>query len=419
MRIRFKFVKTIYHSGRLAVVFFPGAENSSDPAGHARYVHQEIIDLAKGTQWTFEFPYTSMRAYENVEVKTGTVHLVLLSPIVAPDTCSSNVDAMVEVCMAPGSEFVLPTATKVYAQTEAFPPPPVPRSLASSDLPSGHSFQKARQTAQSNDLPFRKVSLVDNAKVDPCEVHPSMMMGSECGDHAQVNTAAACIGEKLTSVRQLIKRPVFTSTAASGTGDLIYNPWVIASNLVTTQATDWLDIFRPMYIYERGGMEVRMQYSAIIGTRAGMTFDDTTSRLVDPYTLPPMTTEIPGVTGTQSVILPAWQMNPLCTIVYNGQSSIAYSSARQNVVSVNRTSATAVYFARVPRDDYSLHSFVGMPPMIVSAPVSAGFRRGNRDRPLPAINGGAFPLDDYPGSVRGVPANRKQGGPAMAIRVTP
>jgi len=405
LRIRFKAVKTTYHSGRFAVVFYPGAENSSDPKGHARYVHQDIIDLAKGSQWTFEFPYTSQNCYEFSEIKTGTVYLILLSKITAPDTCSAFVNFIIETAMAPGAEFIQPVGTAVRAQDAAIADPAEPRRHQM--LPSGsimESYSGIRQKPQM---------MVDNAKVDPCEVHPKMLIGGDCAHHLQLNTAAACVGEKLNSVRQLIKRPSQFCEVATGTTDGVVNPWLIAgtnSAATTTIQPDWLDAFRPLFAYERGGMIVRLRGTSTIN--CGPYWYDTNARLTDGVTLETgLQSQMTQMVNYNDISLPPWQQNPLCKISYVGGSSDTYACNRDTCVAYNRTTGTVITFQRIPRDDYSLHCYIGMPPVTLSTPLSAGFRERVKDRPLPAIHGGAVQTSrEGKGSGNWVSEPKKLGG---------
>lgn len=384
IRLRLKFAKTKLHSGRIAVVYYPSGENPTLPVDYARYVQQEIIDLSKGSVWTIEFKYASSDSYIYTDDHYGNVYLVLMSKLVAPDVCSNGINIMMEASLAPGAEFWGPRLVTCAAQDAVIP---AKTSVPASALPSAY---KLRPDMSMPNI-VEKTSAPSD--VDPCEVREKVMLGNSQGDHIQYDTAAGCIGERITSLRQLIRRPAKSAAIDSGTTDVAWNPWLIKGSSATAPATtsytsDWLDVIRPLYAYDRGGMIVR-DISTAVDLPHYMLLGEVTNRL---SVSPSYSTNFQPVIQSSGRIfqahLPAWSPNVLNSIQYDGDAG-DFSSTRATYVIIDRTSNASIEtLYRIPRDDYSLHCYIGVPPVLLSN-LSAGLSDKRMDRLPPARHGGA------------------------------
>lgn len=377
-RLKFKFGKTKYHSGRLAVVFYPGSQSVAAPYTRMDYVHREIIDLQKGNEWTFEFPFTSQNTYLEDDEWYGTVYLYVLNQITAPDTCSTSIDLLTEWSMAPGAEFHVLNNTYLVPQVGAFPALPAKREKSSdpAKLPSPVKCKSLLRVSMTPKAPrdLDDFEPTPQSNVEPlnssgssCEAHPSISLNQTIMSHDQVDTAAACMGEKMVSLRQLIRRPVSFNSASNNT-NVLYNPWIINdSGEGTNFHGDYLDMIHPLYRFNRGGMNCRVDSVTNARLRCAMVIDPTIgNRITESYTINVQSPYIPSASCNLEVNLPAWAPNPLRLISYVNTIDNEYLMTPTALAVDKRTTTSSLTFCRCPRDDYSLYGFVGVPPMFVN-----------------------------------------------------
>jgi len=184
--LRFKLVKTNFHSGRLLVVFIPYDARFSLTTVNvtqAKYANRAVLDIREGNEFTFLFPYVASQPYMNYgDVSSyGLVKVYTLDPLTAPDSVMNNITVLVEVFGGPDMEFAIPRT-----------PPFVPITVAA---------------PQSNWRP-------DCAIVDAVIGDAQVLSDS---DHTY---ARAIIGEKILSFRTLLKfanyrAPLIATTSGS------------------------------------------------------------------------------------------------------------------------------------------------------------------------------------------------------------
>jgi hypothetical protein len=117
LRLTVKIVKTEFHSGRLALSFYPfdyltlGASPAAPTLSQSEYLHREIIDVRNGNEFTFIIPYTSILPYRPLfgnDAPYGTIYFHVLNPLIAPATVSSTVTLLFEISAAEDMEFAYP-----------------------------------------------------------------------------------------------------------------------------------------------------------------------------------------------------------------------------------------------------------------------------------------------------------------------
>jgi hypothetical protein len=172
----FKMVKTKFHSGRLLVTFSPsvwfiGATLSTMTT--SAYEWRTIIDVREESTFRIQVPYLSAEQYLPTEQETtlslqhfGTIQIMVLDPLVAPASVGASIAIMVEHSMGPDVEFAVP--------------------------------------ATCNMLPVVGATPQMNMGGDPCEVY-SGIIGNAVVKSDDGFNAAACMGERVSSFRQLIK----------------------------------------------------------------------------------------------------------------------------------------------------------------------------------------------------------------------
>ncbi len=170
--LTFKFVKTEFHSGRLAIVFIPYA---GPPLGVATatyanslYNNRTIIDLRYGNEFTFTFPYTSEFGFLKTDQAYGRVQIFVENILVFPTTVSSTVNILCEVSGASDLEYAHPDRLAWAAY-----------------------FPSAPQASNGGQFECDKIE---------------EMIGSSHIAGTDVALISATMGERFTSYRQLIKR---------------------------------------------------------------------------------------------------------------------------------------------------------------------------------------------------------------------
>lgn len=203
LKFTFKFVKTEFHSGRLLLCYYPfdfvldGATPAVPTLLNTEYLHREIIDIRMGNEFTFTIPYASFSAYRSTcsgptaESCYGNVYLFVLNPLVAPSSVSTTVSILVEVSGAEDMEWAFPRSIQEYAAL-----PITPQS-------------KANEIVSS---------VLGNGAID------QELMPARC-----------CIGERIMSFRQLIKRynPIVIAFPGAINSYFIAYPYTIFTAVIT------------------------------------------------------------------------------------------------------------------------------------------------------------------------------------------
>lgn len=126
LRFKFKFAKTQYHSGRLAVSFLPanlntlvGADTTPFPVdlNTSTFLHREILDLRKAFEFEFTVLYTANVPYLNVEQPMGRMVIHVLNPLIGTEIVADDIQFAVEVSGAEDFEFFGPREP-IYYPTE-------------------------------------------------------------------------------------------------------------------------------------------------------------------------------------------------------------------------------------------------------------------------------------------------------------
>lgn len=251
----FKFVKTEFHSGRLMLVYAPGA--FAAPAfADTRFCYREILDLRESNEFTITIPYVATLPYMTMEDSIfgfgddiGSITLYVLNPLVAPTTVSSSIDVIVEVCADDTFEVAVPRNVS-YTPVMYVPGTGTPTNQIPHPGPTQFESQALGEDVQDGE---KTATFMEQA--------PSIT-GLRTNDGG-ISAAANCIGEKIVSLRSLAKRaaPIIDSGAAT---NLItaFRPKIVAldnlSDTVTTAAVfalDYISMIAPLYNYQRGGLK--------------------------------------------------------------------------------------------------------------------------------------------------------------------
>jgi len=211
----------------------------------------------------------------------------------------------------------------------------------------------------------------------------------------QIETSQLCVGEKLLSLRQLIKYPgnlassfLQLTPTTDANGNLppqFFQPFAFGATTPTgtlsVRTSDLLTLLGPYYRFSRGGMRVRGDF----GISSGLWTLSQTAVIVASA----KTANNPGVLGTDvsvtpnlyggdfikananfwKYLLPAWQTAPMVPHHYAVTTTPPNTTliGRQNSLSFRGygftpSTALLIRMTRQPADDYELIGFVG-PPM--------------------------------------------------------
>lgn len=257
IKYRFAVSKTAYHSGRLRISFHPGIFDSTS-AGDSSFVYNEILDLSISSEIEFVIPYVSNTPWKFCEIfdyadiisknySTGIIKIEVLTPLVVASTSvSSTVQFNVWISGNSDISFAIPNFINhvIGVSTPLIPPvlseSNLRRTVAISDLNSldelgnvqladGYCISKDDFMTLFDDNTIDRDNTVcygrDNG-VYYAQVfnttEPGISHNEQVSDTSMEffkmkssdSTAAEeiCIGEKITNLRQIIKRftPIYT-----------------------------------------------------------------------------------------------------------------------------------------------------------------------------------------------------------------
>jgi len=418
----FKFVKTQYHSGRLRISFIPFYFNTTISTGtpDVSKTQKMIVDLRTSTEVSFTVPYISSRPWmycirpesqwlgdDNslmYNAVTGIVRVEVLNKLVAANNVHSSIDTIVEVHGGPDLTFANPTC-----------PSYVPYGGALTALAEERSANEIRQEYEVV-RPKAQMSLMGVNEAIPRNeaqkgIHPPSIDTHEID--ANWSPEAHCVGEKIMSIRQLIKRfgrvnaGNITLNADATANAIVLAPFSqqIATNTVaTTRNVSQLDYYYYLYAFWRGSMRYKMISETVVGTsgrvKSNFSWDismfnsiqDTMNTLVGYFstTVNIVTTALlgPSVTNSESsniIVDPTLEGVVEFEVPYYNISHISpatqYSSTDRPLnisnmlkghippccvtltprTSTATTNSVFSSFWKAPGDDYSLSYLVGVP----------------------------------------------------------
>lgn len=226
-----KFVKTEFHTGRLAVCYIPYDGETTQPVvtvGQTPYVHRDIIDLSQGNEWNFNFPFISTTPWRETGPSTGAygrMSIYVIDPLVAPATVSSTIQMIVETSGGEDLQFAAPDAPALAAVVPSSPQ-------------SGMALLEAESKAIGN-------SSIQKKNFDPNQL-------------AQ--------GQAVTSLRQHLKRgdqatnlTTMTSAQVTNLYPFLWLPFY--SNGTAMTGSPSFDIYSQLstiYALSRGGVRIRI-----------------------------------------------------------------------------------------------------------------------------------------------------------------
>jgi hypothetical protein len=248
--LTFKIVKTRFHAGRLIFSFRPQNDYYLAPGTSialTAYLNRHIIDIRESSEFTLNFPYTSIFPYLDTDgnnVFYGSVDVHVLDELTGPSTVNTSINIIEEVAALPDFEFAVPRNSNWS---------PV-LNVGLNALPhSGGGF------IQSNGDTFNTFN---------------EYIGSTSALSPTLSPAQACVGERITSLRQLLKipNPSITTDLPTLQNYLAISPYCI--NAVWSKSVSGVPLYdvpifccdlysqlASMFAMSRGGIRVKMMSS--------------------------------------------------------------------------------------------------------------------------------------------------------------
>lgn len=375
----FKIAKTEFHSGRLMFGFMPGKNRQIADAGFAdsQYLFKEVFDLRTSSEFSVTVPFVALHPYLEIGDWSGVVYLWVLNPLTAPDTVNPIVDFVLEVCGGPDMEFAAPRLWNMGAIN-----PKQPVLIAQSGI------RRIRGLVPQGMAPRLNTGADVHDHVDNETV-------TQSGVLTTLEPAKFCIGERILSIRQLLKMSTLhISGTIASSSRLLINPWVtqvpvhvVATNFPTNWApVDLVSYFLPLFRYYRGGMRFKVVWNSSVS--AGNFFYSRLSTNTTPITFNTngmiidgngaadangnLVYDAPVVGNSMMGMLPEVEVpyygNTHARHVYNVASNATLAYDNQKCGPLLQISSSAVTtqprIYRAVADDFGAGFFIGTLPLV-------------------------------------------------------
>lgn len=326
MVYHFRFIKTRFHTGRIALTFSVASDsfNTSavNPAAHVFPTYdgtytldRVIIDLKECDSYDMVIPYThNMPALAQANAM-GRIAMYVVDPIKAPDTVSPGVVVVVSVSMR-NAEFSGLTGT-----------------------------------------PFAPTQATANVLFEPQS------------RREDTGTLAATTGEPVETFNTVLKRHCVRTTFRQPYALTLpsYTPNVTAPTAVDASQVDLVDIVRSAYAFERGGMVIRALPTSGVSTitytspaNSGTSFQRMTINPLDHPTAYYFDSARPVV----KAYIPRFSVFPVYKADHGGIANVPAAlrepSRLPGAVSTTLTGA----ISRAVADDHQFLYFIGFPAMV-------------------------------------------------------
>jgi hypothetical protein len=350
--LRLKFVKTCFHSGRIMVTFIPVDHRFPLPTltdvTTYPYANRTIIDIREGNEATIGIPYTNNMNYLPYDQAYGYVIISIIDPLKAPATVSSTCNILIEAFGASDLE---------YAQPKRIEYEPY--------------WPTAAQMGDPCELDY---ATIGGASITPSDIF-----------------ARSCIGEKILSLRSLIKGycplPELDRTVLSG-NYYEFNPWCVmvcknsGPGTVTSpdQKMDYFSYIGSVFSVMRGSVlfygDSNTDVKWVARSQFAQPFQQ--DRVYYVATNPPPDSRAflscqpvahgnTAIEGGVMISVPYYNSYHSIPVIDAVFHTTALPTERSHMppqlVSVVCNSSTSVIFSRACGDDFSFGGFVSVPPM--------------------------------------------------------
>lgn len=261
-KIKFKIVKTEFHSGRLRFNYYLQNDMTSTPntTYNSANVHSSIFDLRDSNEFEVVIPYGAPTPYLPVGTQYARFNLAVETPLQAIGDVSTQVAVIMEWACADDFEFASPKVCNFLPCSTAF-------SIIEAQSGLGRSAEPLQDDREE-----------------------AVEVGGAHVIRTPITPAELCIGEKILSARQLLKRMTrFLKLTQSQVGtDLLayqsakFSPWAVcipnslydqygyrATHLSTSYQPDYFNMFAVLFAMMRGSVRVSYRENCGVNTTFG------------------------------------------------------------------------------------------------------------------------------------------------------
>jgi len=237
IKFRIKFVKTEFHSGRIAIAFSPieaGITSTTQTFATSDYIHREIIDLRESSEIEFVIPFVSSSPWKPTSGSNnnmGNVYIYCVDPLIAPSSVSNSITCLIEVAGGDDMAFSIPVQNS--GQIPVF----------------GIVPQSANITNKPN------MCMLDSSTIGASSITDS------------IDNSAFCVGEHISSFRTLLKAfdtlgdPTETSNGTLATISILPFAWDYYFENASPVNPNWTsDLYGTMcsiFALSRGGVRLK------------------------------------------------------------------------------------------------------------------------------------------------------------------
>jgi hypothetical protein len=374
INIKFKFVKTKFHSGRVRIFYTPGLFNSTLPSNFEHDAnYSTVVDLRSDTDVEFNLPYVATVPWLHIKESPwagsfdqtqvcGSVYMEVLNELVNTSTVSDTVEVLVEVCGAEDIEFAVPIQPNLCPRAN-----PTNNNNLRRNVMQMLTTSVAQVGTDTGDTPL------EEARAEPTSFAEVPLQPK----NTTYNESMLTMGEKITSFRQLIKRFHMITPSSSDRFWTFKQPfWINPNKFVGTTKEgssdlDSLSWFASLYAFYRGSTRVKI---APINTTSPLqvllkpTYLYGNGGIIEPDTTWPRVDSrgadvfLPQTEGIYELAFPYYSSYPVTLTTYNATNSDVLDARN----GFNRAIATFhvetnAYVYRAAGDDFSFGFLLGPP----------------------------------------------------------
>jgi hypothetical protein len=384
IKYKLDFVKNGFYSGRVGVAFVPGASPTDiSPATNFAATVKDVFDVRMQNEMTLTVPYVNNVAWATVQIgadnkawdfwnTTGCLVVYVINQLKFPSLSPNAITGLIGISGTEDFAFAIPEFSNCVPVDEA-PPVPFEKQVSSSSSQPSNKRTAINQNVVS--LPNTQGgfgSSGDPTGLTRSENPEQVMLLKDCNYNGFAETA--CIGESVTSLREIIKR---STLYFSGTTTVL----TIDPNYFTSQPNEVNAVayISRLFRFWRGGMRYKIFFQ-------GFDANNPVNRVITTLALTPWPTSpaapnvlassgpvlgklqhvtYPYINPTVEVEIPFYQATPFAVIsslaIYNGTQFVNYLNLTST--SLSPISYT-VYSAAA--DDFSFGYQVGTPYVYVN-----------------------------------------------------
>jgi hypothetical protein len=223
IKLRYKIVKTEFHSGRLQFAFYPGDEFTY--IATESYVNRVIVDIREKSVVELTIPFIARTPWVDYRTSIGRLIVTVVDPLVAPATVSSSVAIILE--MAGGADFEVSVPDYFYPTPSVY-------------------------------VPQADLSVDSNTII-------STVIGGAAVNSDPLIMSSSCIGDKISSLRAMAKRfypyQIVGTVVNTNSKGISVNPDAIMFNRTDTrtnfETADFISVWGSCYMFMSGGLRLR------------------------------------------------------------------------------------------------------------------------------------------------------------------